>query len=51
MYGGRLIYDMSFSFLTNEQIMPDEYNVIAADENFVSDVWNKRKSLTFYLFN
>ena len=41
MYGGRLIYDMSFSFLTNEQIMPDEYNVIAADENFVSDVWNK----------
>ena len=41
MYGGRIIYDMSFSFLTNEQLMPDEYDAIADDDNFVSDVWNK----------
>ena len=40
MYGGRIIYDMKFSFLTNEQLMPDEYDVLAADDNFVSDVWN-----------
>lgn len=31
---------MKFSFLTNEQLMPDEYDVLAADDNFVSDVWN-----------
>ena len=41
MYGGRIIYDMSFSFLNNTEIMPDEYDIIADDENFVSDVWNK----------
>ena len=40
MYGGRLIYDMSFSFLSNTELMPDEYNILAADDNFVSDVWN-----------
>ena len=39
-YGGRIIYDMKFSFLTNEQLMPDEYDAIAADDNFVSNVWN-----------
>ena len=41
MYGGRIIYDMKFSFLTNTELMPDEYDVIADDDNFVSDVWNK----------
>ena len=40
MYGGRLIYDMSFSFLSNTELMPDEYDILAADDNFVSDVWN-----------
>jgi len=40
MYGGRIIYDMSFSFLNNTEIMPDEYDILAADDNFVSDVWN-----------
>ena len=41
MFGGRIIYDMKFSFLTNEQLMPDEYNTYAVDDNFISDVWNK----------
>jgi len=40
MYGGRLIYDMSFSFLNDTELMPDEYDILAADDNFVSDVWN-----------
>jgi len=39
-YGGRIIYDMSFSFLDSTNLMPDEYDIIAADDNFVDDVWN-----------
>jgi len=39
--GGRLIYDMNFSFINNTDIMPDEYDIIADDDNFVNDVWNK----------
>jgi hypothetical protein len=38
--GGRLIYDMNFSFLDSSDLMPDEYDIIAADDNFVDDVWN-----------
>jgi len=45
-YGGRLIYDMSFSFIDSTDLMPAEYDVRApghldADQNFVEDVWNK----------
>ena len=41
-YGGRLIYDMSFSFIDSTDMMPDEYDVpLATDDNFVEDVWNK----------
>ena len=40
MHGGRIIYDMKFSFINNTDIMPDEYDIIAADDNFVNDVWN-----------
>ena len=46
-FGGRIIYDMKFSFLSNTELMPDEYNTVPApsssvdDDNFVSDVWNK----------
>jgi len=39
-YGGRIIYDMNFSFLSAANMMPDEYHTVAADDNFVSDVWN-----------
>ena len=38
--GGRLIYDMNFSFIDSTDLMPDEYDIIAADDNFVDDVWN-----------
>jgi len=41
MYGGRIIYDMKYSFLSNTQLMPDQYDAIAVDDNFISDVWNK----------
>jgi len=41
MYGGRIIYDMKYSFLNNTELMPDEYDIIADDDNFISDVWNK----------
>ena len=37
---GRIIYDMNFSFLSAANMMPDEYHTVAADDNFVSDVWN-----------
>ena len=37
---GRIIYDMNFSFLSAANLMPDEYHTVAADDNFVSDVWN-----------
>lgn len=41
-YGGRLIYDMNFSFIDSTDLMPDEYDVpLATDDNFVEDVWNK----------
>ena len=39
-HGGRIIYDMKFSFINNTDIMPDEYDIIAVDDNFVNDVWN-----------
>ena len=45
-YGGRLIYDMNFSFINSTDLMPAEYDVrapghLAAVQNFVEDVWNK----------
>lgn len=41
-YGGRLIYDMSFSYLDSTDIMPDEYDSVGtSNDSFVDDVWNK----------
>ena len=40
MYGGRIIYDMNFSFIDSTDLMPDEYDIVADDDNFVDDVWN-----------
>lgn len=41
-FGGRLIYDLKFSFLNNTDLMPDEYGTRnATDDSFVEDVWNK----------
>jgi hypothetical protein len=41
-YGGRLIYDMSFSFLDSTDMMPDEYDSLGtSNDSFVDDVWNR----------
>jgi hypothetical protein len=41
-YGGRLAYDMNFSFLASNQVMPTRYqSLIHVDDTVVSDVWNK----------
>lgn len=40
-FGGRISYDLSFSFLDSSDIMPSEYGAIDfADDSFVQDVWN-----------
>lgn len=40
-YGGRIIYDMNFSFLSSSDLMPDEYGSVGVYDSFVDDVWNK----------
>jgi hypothetical protein len=41
MHGGRLGYDMKFSYLQNDDIMPDEYGSVEyTDTSFVGNVWN-----------
>ena len=41
VHGGRIQYDMSFSYLNSTDIMPDEYHIRqSTDDNFISDVWN-----------
>jgi hypothetical protein len=32
---------MNFSFINSTDLMPNEYDIIADDDNFVDDVWNK----------
>ena len=40
-HGGRIAYDMSFSFLQSTDVMPNEYNDIEfTTDSFVGDVWN-----------
>ena len=41
LYGGRMIYDMKFSFLNSSDVMPSTYDIqTQADDTVVSDVWN-----------
>jgi len=41
-YGGRLAYDVKFSFLASSEMMPTRYgSVVHTDNTVVSDVWNK----------
>ena len=41
-YGGRLAYDMSFSYLNATSVFPDRYeSLVHTDDTVVSDVWNK----------
>ena len=41
IHGGKIEYDMSFSYLNSTDIMPDEYHTVQhGDSNFISNVWN-----------
>ena len=41
LYGGRIAYDMNFSYLASTHIMPDEYHIKDFDDDaVVEDVWN-----------
>ena len=41
LYGGRLVYDMNFSYLASTDIMPDEYHIKDHDDDaVVEDIWN-----------
>ena len=41
MHGGRINYEMNFSYLRNTDVMPDEYHNADYDDNsFVGQVWN-----------
>jgi hypothetical protein len=42
VFGGRIAYDMNFSYLNATDLLPDEYDTFnATDDSFVEDVWNK----------
>ena len=41
-YGGRMSYDMKFSYLNSTDIMPNNYNEFQnSDEGIIEDLWNK----------
>ena len=40
-HGGRLAFDLNFSYLANTDIMPDQYDYIVwSDDSVLGDVWN-----------
>ena len=42
IYGGRLSFDMNFSYLASTDVMPNEYGSIQdTDDAVVQDIWNK----------
>jgi len=44
IYGGRINYDMTFSYLNSTDLMPDNYDSVinnATDDAVVEDIWNK----------
>jgi len=41
IHGGRTSYDMNFSYLNATDLMPDEVQFDAADDNVIVDIWNK----------
>ena len=42
VYGGRMIYDMNFSYLSSSNILPTKYDTNQnSDESVVEDLWNK----------
>ena len=44
IYGGRIVYDLNFNYLSSSDIMPQEYDTEDSDQDtVVSDVWNRTK--------
>ena len=44
VYGGRINYDMSFSFIQSSDLMPTAYDAeVTGSDTVVSDVWNRTK--------
>lgn len=42
VFGGRMLYDMEFSYLDATDVLPDEYHTYQpSDDSFVGDVWNR----------
>jgi len=41
VYGGRLAYDLNFSYLNSSDIMPDEYREQGVYDSVLDDIWNK----------
>ena len=42
VYGGRLAFDMNFSYLASTDLMPDEYHTHdTTDDAVIEDVWNR----------
>tara|TARA_R100001463_G_scaffold94611_1_gene149186 strand:- start:9646 stop:10692 length:1047 start_codon:yes stop_codon:yes gene_type:complete len=42
VFGGRMSYEMSFSYLSSADIMPNDYSTHnATDDSTIEDVWNK----------
>ena len=44
IYGGRIVYDLNFSYLASSNIMPTAYDSeVPASDTVVSDLWNRTK--------
>ena len=42
MFGGRIIYDMNFSFINSTDLMPNRYHIInTGADDVIEDIWNK----------
>lgn len=42
VFGGRLAYEMSFSYLNSSDLMPSEYDTYnPTEDSFIEDVWNR----------
>ena len=41
-FGGRITYDMQFSYMSSTDLMPDEYDIFnPTDDSVVEDIWNR----------
>ena len=48
VYGGRISYDLNFSFLASSDVMPTSYGVeVENSDTVVADVWNRTKGNLF----